>query len=198
MAAREGRGENDGVRVDQEPQKLLRPRLTPAPPLNSSRRYSRNARSRRMSTPSTRSASGGALAGASHHVAFDDRADGAELREPANCASRCSSMPPAGANDLERRGPDIVSSAVSNPRTELGFARRIARTTATPSAMPPTAAAVLIRSVVRRRRMNWLNSRTGRAWPPRLVSIDSIRPSRMCTMRRRPPPVPERASPAAW
>ena len=57
--------------------------------------------------------------------------------------------------------PATVSSAAAKPPSALALARRMASTTATPSAMPATVGAVRSRScAIRRRRMNQLKSAT--------------------------------------
>ena len=101
VAAREGRGEDDGVR--DRPGAAETPAAVAGawPPLNSISGYSRNGQVAQNVHPEHAQRFGRALAGTRHYVAFNDRADGAELREPVQLASRCSSMPPARRNDLE-------------------------------------------------------------------------------------------------
>ena len=73
------------------------------PSANSTRSYSRKARSRRMSTPSTRTASAGAPPARAMRVALDHRAHVAEVPQPTQGAEPVL-VDAAGAHDLERGG----------------------------------------------------------------------------------------------
>ena len=97
-------------------------------------------------------------------VAFDDRADDAELAQPAERGSSVSSMPAPVPMISIAVLPATVSSAVSKPRTELALVSWIAMTTAMPSATPSNRGGGADLLAARSgRRMNWRNSSQSRS-----------------------------------
>ena len=168
-----------------------------ASPAPTSSRYSRIGWSRSTSTPSTFTAS----------VRFGERTASASPsttgltsphdRSQVRSANRSSSTPrpePITSSDVL---PATVSSAAENPPSALWLARRIARTTAIPSAIPATANAVRTRSWASRRRMNQRKSATSRPCPA-CAAHRCDRSHRRAWRPRGPPrrPPPRRGLPA--
>jgi hypothetical protein len=130
-------------------------------------------RSLRMSTPSTRIISPARGSGASARLTSTSPSITAltapYARSHPSPATRVSSMPrPAPITSSDAR-PDIVSRAVSKPRSEAPLARRMATITATPRAMPPSVTPHRSGSRRRNRTMNVLNNHTCRSARRRAV-----------------------------
>ena len=83
---------------------------------------------------------------------------GPNSRSQPSEGSSDSSMPPVPKISSEAR-PDTVSSAVSNPCTELALVNWMPMTTAMPSPIPTIVVHVRMRSCIIRRTMNWRNRR---------------------------------------